>query len=113
MMIAGQDALRLRIFVHEALQHDHHPLYEHIVHLAMREGLAGATVFRGIEGFGLHRHIHTNRLVEVSDDLPVIIEIIDRPEAVQRFLAHLDGVIIHGRVTVTPVHMYDYRRRRT
>ena len=67
----GREGLRLRIFVHEALRHGHKPLYAAIVALARREGLAGATVFRGMEGYGLHRHLHTTRLVDLSDDLPM------------------------------------------
>jgi PII-like signaling protein len=80
-MRTASEGLRLRIFVHESLRHQRQPLYAAIVALAHREGLAGAVVFRGIEGFGLHHHLHTTRLVDVSDDLPMIIEIVDTTAA--------------------------------
>ena len=107
-MRTGSDGLRLRIFVHEALRHGHMPVYAAIVELAHREGLAGATVFRGIEGFGRHRHLHTTRLVDLSDDLPIIVEIVDTSEAIRRFLPLLDQVIPHGTATLSPVHIVKY-----
>jgi PII-like signaling protein len=109
-MKLGYDGLRLRIFVHESVRYDHQPLYEYLVKQARREGIAGATVFRGVEGFGLHRHVHTTRLIEDSDDLPVILEFVDRPEAIRRFLAELGGVIEHGAATVSPVEIVRYGR---
>jgi uncharacterized protein len=107
----GYDGLRLRIYVHEVLRHDHQPLYKDLVLRARREGLAGATVFHCIEGFGGHRHIHTNRLVDAADNLPVIIEIIDRPEAIRRFARSLDDIIEHGTVTISPVQIVQYSER--
>jgi uncharacterized protein len=104
----GREGLRLRIFVHEALRHGHKPLYAAIVELARREGLAGATVFRGMEGYGLHRHLHTARLVDLSDDLPIIVEIVDTSEAMRRFVPLLDQVIPHGTATLSPVHIVKY-----
>ena len=104
----GSDGLRLRIFVHEALRHARKPLYAAIVELAHREGLAGATVFRGLEGYGLHRHLHTARLVDLSDDLPIIVEIVDTSEAIRRFLPLLEQVIPHGTATLSPVHIVKY-----
>jgi uncharacterized protein len=104
----GRDGLRLRIFVHEALRHGHKPLYAALVELARREGLAGATVFRGMEGYGLHRHLHTARLVDLSDDLPIIVEIVDTSEAIRRFVPLLDQVIPHGTATLSPVHIVKY-----
>ena len=107
----GSAGLRLRIFVHEVLRYDHRPLYAAIVELARREGLAGATVFRGLEGYGLHRHLHTARLVDLSDDLPIIVEIVDTTEAIHRFLPLLDQVIPHGTATLSPVHLVKYSTR--
>jgi PII-like signaling protein len=104
----GREGLRLRIFVHEALRHGHKPLYAAIVELARREGLAGATVFRGMEGYGLHRHLHTARLVDLSDDLPIIVEIVDTSEAIRRFVPLLDQVIPHGTATLSPVQIVKY-----
>jgi uncharacterized protein len=107
----ASEGLRLRIFVHEALRHARKPLYVAIVELARREGLAGATVFRGIEGYGLHRHLHTARLVDLSDDLPMIVEIVDTSEAIRRFLPLLDRMIPHGTATLSPVHIVKYSTR--
>lgn len=106
---SGWTGLRLRIFLHESLERDGRPMYAYLVTLARQKGLGGATVFRGIEGYGLHRHLHTTRLIEVSDDLPVVVEMVDRPEAIRAFLRLLDGVIEHGRVTITPITIYTYR----
>lgn len=100
--------MRLRVFVHERLQHDHEPLYKAIVLLARREGLAGATVFRAIEGYGLHRHLHTTRLVDIADDLPIIVEIIDRTELIRRFLPRLEALVPHGTATLSPVQIVKY-----
>lgn len=107
-MKSGSEGLRLRIFIHEALRHKGTYLYEAIVAQARREGMAGATVLRGMEGYGLHRHLHTTRLVDVSDDLPIIVEIVDTVEAIQRFAPLLDGVIPHGTATLSPVHIVKY-----
>ncbi|HVA91123.1 MAG TPA: DUF190 domain-containing protein [Chloroflexota bacterium] len=103
------EGLRLRIFVHEALRYGHKAVYAEVVELARREGLAGAVVFRGIEGFGLHRHLHTTRLLDVSDDLPMIVEIVDRTDAIQRFLLLLDRIVPHGTATLSPVQIVTYR----
>jgi uncharacterized protein len=107
-MRTGSEGLRLRIFIHEALRDGHQPLYAAIVALARREGLAGATVFRGVEGFGQHRHLHTTRLVDVSDNLPVIVEIVDAAERIRSFLPVLDGLIPHGTATLSPVRIVKY-----
>ena len=107
-MRTGSEGLCLRIFVHERLQHDHRTLYATLVALARREGLAGATVFRGIEGYGLHRHLHTARLVDVADDLPIVVEIVDDEAAIRRFLPLLDGLIPHGAATLSPVRVVTY-----
>ncbi len=95
--------LCLRIFIHEALRHHGLYLYEAIVEHARREGMAGATVFRGMEGYGLHRHLHTARLLDVSDDLPIIVEIVDTIERIRAFLPTLDPLIPHGAATLSPV----------
>ncbi|MGH2391023.1 MAG: DUF190 domain-containing protein [Chloroflexota bacterium] len=109
-MRTGCEGLRLRVFIHEALRHDHKPLYAHIVELARREGLAGAVVFRGIEGYGLHRHLHTTRLLDVSDDLPMIVELVDKVEAIRRFLLLLGPIVPHGTATLSPVRIVTYRK---
>lgn len=107
-MKLGHDGLRLRIFVDEGVRWQRRPLYEELLLRARRTGLAGATVFQGIEGFGTHRHLHTNRLVDTADTLPIIVEIIDQPDAIRRFINALDGVIDHGMMTVSSVQIVKY-----
>jgi PII-like signaling protein len=104
------DGLRLRIFTHEAVRYWNKPMHAALVERARAEGIAGATVFRGIEGYGVHRHIHTNRLVDASDELPVVVELVDREEAIRRFLPLLDEMLPHGAVTVSPAHIITYSR---
>ena len=81
---------RLTIFVGESDHHGHTPLATEIVQRAHRAGLAGASVFRGIEGYGASNHIHTTRILSLSDDLPIVIIIVDTHEAIQRFLPELE-----------------------
>ncbi|NUS72638.1 MAG: DUF190 domain-containing protein [Corynebacteriales bacterium] len=101
-------ASRLTIFVSEDKTWQHKPLFTEIVHRAHTAGLAGASVFRGIEGFGASSHIHTARLLSLAEDLPVAIVIIDTPEKIQAFLPHLDELVEEGVVTVDPVEVIRY-----
>lgn len=105
----SDEGLRLRIFIHESLRHGHTSLYKHVVEMARDEGLAGVTVFRAIEGYGVHRHIHTTRLVDASDNLPMIVEIVDVPYRVRDFVTKLDGIIPHGTAAISPVRVIKYR----
>jgi uncharacterized protein len=100
--------LQLRIFVHESLRRDHHALYEDLVLRACQAGLCGATVFRGMEGYGRHRHVHSIRHLDTADDLPMIVEIVDRPERVRDFVESLGSVAAQGLVTLSPVHVVLY-----
>ena len=77
--------------------------------MARREGLAGATVIRGIEGFGADSHLHTSRILRLSEDLPVVIEIVDTEENVDRVLPMLDPMVTEGMLTVEKVHVIAYR----
>ena len=86
-------ACRLTIFIGETDQYRHKPLYSEIVHRAHARGLAGASVFRGIEGFGASSLIHTSRLLSMSEDLPVAIVIVDTEERVRAFLPQLDELV--------------------
>src|SRR5581483_1271209 len=95
------DGLRLRIFTHEALRYHDKPMHVALVELAWAEGIAGATVFRGIEGYGVHRHIHTSRLVDASGELQVVVELIDREGPIRRFLPLLDELLPHGVVALS------------
>jgi len=92
MRITG-DAKLLRIFVGESDRHHSQPLYEAIVHKAQELGLAGATVWRGIEGYGAHSRIHTAKILRLSEDLPILIEIVDSEEKVRAALPHLDALM--------------------
>ena len=106
--IEGEGKL-LRIFIGESDRWHGKPLYEAIVEHVRREGLAGATVIRGIEGFGADSHLHTSRILRLSEDLPVVIEIVDTAENVDRILPSLDEMVTEGMLTVEKVHVIAYR----
>jgi PII-like signaling protein len=110
MRLHGQ-AVRLTIMVGESDQAHHHPVYTEIVHRAHRAGLAGASVFRGMEGFGKSSHIHTSRLLSLSEDLPVAVIIVDTDERIRDFLPQLDDLNIEGLVLLEPVDTVRYARR--
>jgi PII-like signaling protein len=84
-------------------------VYQEIVKACQDLGIAGVTVTRCLEGYGLHRHLHTPRLLELSEDLPVRLEIIDTEEQIRIFLVKLDGLLAEGLVTVQDVQVYQYR----
>jgi PII-like signaling protein len=102
---------RLTIFVGETDQHNHRPLYTEIVERAHEAGLAGATVLRGIEGFGASSHIHTTRILRLSEDLPVVIVIVDTTERIDAFLPELDDLISEGLVVREEIDVVWYRGR--
>jgi uncharacterized protein len=101
-------AVRLTIFVGEDDQWHHRPLYHEIVHRAHAAGLAGASVLRGIEGYGASSRIHTTRLLSLSQDLPVAIVIVDREDRVRAFLPDLDELVGEGLVIIDPVEVIRY-----
>ncbi|WP_033318531.1 DUF190 domain-containing protein [Streptomyces yerevanensis] len=102
------DALRLTIFIGENDTWRHKPLYSQIVHRARAAGLAGASVFRGIEGFGASSLIHTSRLLSLSEDLPVAIVIVDAEERVHAFLPELDELVGEGLVILDDCQVIRY-----
>lgn len=104
-----KDGRLLRIFIGEKDRREGVPLYEWIVRRAREEGLAGATVLRGLEGFGAHSRMHTAKVLRLSQDLPMVIEIVDQAEKVESFLEILDGVIEEGLVTLEKVQVRFYR----
>ena len=110
MRLEGEGKL-VRIFIGESDHWHGKPLYDAIVQLARKEGLAGATVVRGIEGFGAESHMHTTRLLRLSEDLPVVVEIVDTAANVDRVLPLLDAMVEEGMVTVEDVHVIAYRRK--
>jgi PII-like signaling protein len=103
------EAELLRIFIGESDKHGGRPLYEVIVEEARRRGLAGATVLRGTLGFGAHSRIHTAKVLRLSEDLPMVIEIVDQPERIAAFLPDLDTMIAEGLVTLERVRLITYR----
>jgi len=110
MKIEGDGKL-LRIYVGESDRWHGRPLHEAIVHKARELGLAGATVLRGLGGFGASSRIHTAKLLRLSDDLPLVIEIVDRPDRIETLLPHLDDMVGEGLVTLENVQVIAYRRR--
>ena len=98
-------ATRIRIFVGEAEEWQGRPLYRAILELVQQAGAAGATVTRGIEGFGPAHHLSTERLPDISDNLPLTIEIVDSKEQVEKLLPLLDQVVQRGMITVAPVEI--------
>jgi PII-like signaling protein len=101
-------AQRVTIFVGEMDQWHHKPLYTEIVHRAHKAGLAGASVFKGIEGFGASSVIHTQRLLSLSEDLPVAIVIVDSAERIRAFLPELDELVSEGMVILDHCEVIRY-----
>ena len=99
----------LRIFIGEGDKWQGVALYEAIVNLARKEHLAGATVLKGCMGFGCKSHMHTAKLLRLSEDLPMIIEIVDSEEKIMAFLPHLDEMVTEGLITLEKVNVIMYR----
>ncbi len=108
-MTLPEEGRLLRIFIGEDDKHEGQPLYEWIVHTARKEGLAGATVLRGMEGFGASSRLHTAKILRLSQDLPVVIEIVDTVERIDAFLPQIDHAIREGLATVEKVTIRFYR----
>jgi len=103
----------LRIFIGESDKYEGQPLYEWIVRKARERGLAGATVLRGLEGFGAHSRLHTAKVLRLSSDLPIVIEIVDTEEKIESFLPFIDNAIGEGLATVERVEVRFYRSGRS
>lgn len=108
MKLEGSGKL-LRIFIGESDRHGGQPLYTAIVERARREGLSGATVFKGIEGFGGHSVVHAARVFDLSTDLPVLVEILDTPERIAAFVPVLDEMVHEGLITLETVEVIRYK----
>ena len=110
MRLEGEGQL-LRIFIGEADRWHGKPLYLAIVHACVDAGMAGATVLRGIEGFGASSRVHTTRLLQLSQDLPLVIEIVDTEERIAAVLPRLDEMVTEGMITLERVHVISHRAR--
>jgi len=108
MKIDGEGEL-LRIFIGESDHWNGKPLFEAIVLRARELGLAGATVLRGLEGFGAHSRIHTSSILRLSQDLPIVVEIVDQRDRIEAFLPILDEMVHEGMITVEKVRVIAYR----
>ena len=111
-MTVPENGYLLRIFVGESDRHGHHPLYEAIVLKARETGLAGATVLRGVMGFGKNSILHTAKILRLSEDLPMVVEIVDSLEKVEKFLPLLDEMVSDGLVTIEKVNVIQYNAGR-
>lgn len=107
-MRVPESAVLLRIFIGEADKYDGRSLYEVIVLKAREQGLAGATMLRGPMGFGQSSHLHTAKILRLSEDMPVVIEIVDAADKINAFLPMLDGMIGSGLVTIENVKVLHY-----
>jgi PII-like signaling protein len=110
-MVLPRDGTLLRIFIGESDRHEGLPLYEWIVRKAREQGLAGATVLRGLEGFGAHSRLHTAKILRLSTDLPIVVEIVDTEEKIHTFLPSIDAAIEEGLATLEKVEVRFYRSR--
>ncbi|MGE0639783.1 MAG: DUF190 domain-containing protein [Thermoanaerobaculia bacterium] len=99
----------LRIFLGESDRHEGMPLYEWLVREARSRGLAGATVLRGLAGFGANSRVHTAKVLRLSTDLPIVVEIVDTIERIEAFLPVVDSVVKEGLATVEKVDVRFYR----
>ena len=107
----GEQVL-LRIFIGEGDRQGHIPLYEALVELFRKEGFAGATVLRGVAGFGAHSMYHTDRLLRLSSDLPMVIEVVDNRERFEAVLPKVEAMMDGGLITLEKVTVWRYARKR-
>lgn len=108
-MVLPEEGYLLRVFIGESDKQDGKPLYEWIVLKAKEEGIAGATVLRGLMGFGAHSRIHTFKIERLSEDLPIIVEIVDTREKLEGFLTIIDREIEEGLATLEKAQIRFYR----
>jgi len=102
----------LRIFIGESDRHEGRPLFEWIVRKAREHHMAGATVLRGLEGFGAHSRLHTAKILRLSQDLPIVIEVVDTKEKIRGFLEIIDAAVEEGIATLEDVEVHFYRAGR-
>lgn len=104
-------ALLVRIYIGESDQWDGRPLYQAIVERFRERGIAGCTVLRGIEGYGAHARVHTARILRLSEDLPVLVEAVDREDRLRAVLPEIDAMVGDGLITLERVEVLAYRAR--
>lgn len=102
------EAVVLRIYTGEATHYQDKPLYKYLIELFRKEGLSGCTVLRGIDGFGKTSHAHTTSILRLSTDLPVVVEVVDSRENIERVKPMLDGVVTEGLITEQSVNVVLY-----
>ena len=108
-MTTQEDGILLRIFAGESDTHDGKPLYQAVVHKARELGLAGATVLKGAMGFGANSALHTANVLELSTDLPILIELVDSEANIRKLLPALDQMVHEGMITLESVRVVAYR----
>lgn len=101
----------MRIFVGEAKRHGHRPLHEALTELFLQEGFAGATVLKGVAGFGAHRVYHTHKLLELSADMPMIIEVVESREKIDAIMPKIDALMESGMITLEQATVIRYTHR--
>jgi PII-like signaling protein len=107
-MATVREAKRLRVYLDEDDKSGGRPVYEVLVYEAHRQGLAGATVLRGSLGFGIKHHIHSSKILDISDDLPVVVEIVDSAENIAAFLPTVEALVSEGIATTEIVELIRY-----
>ena len=112
-MQISEDAILLRIFIGESERYEHRPLYEAIVLKAREMHLAGATVLRGPMGFGHAAHLHTAKILRLSDDLPLVIEIVDTEDRIRAFVDEVEPMVESGLITLEKATVIRYGRRKS
>jgi PII-like signaling protein len=110
-MTLSREGRLLRIFIGESDRHEDMPLYEWLVRKARESGLAGATVLRGLEGFGANSRLHTAKILRLSSDLPIVVELVDTTEKIEAFMTVVDAAVKEGLATLEPVEVRLYRGR--
>ena len=108
-MMLPREGRLLRIYIGESDRHEGMPLHEWIVRRAREHGLAGATVLRGLEGFGAHSRLHTAKILRLSADLPIVVEIVDTVDKIAAFMPVVDGAVAEGLATLEKVEVHFYR----
>ncbi|WP_129127415.1 DUF190 domain-containing protein [Geomonas oryzae] len=108
----GEQVL-LRIYIGERDKYKHIPLYESLVELFRKEGFAGATVLRGVAGFGAHSMYHTDRLLRLSTDLPMVIEVVDERVRVEAILPAVEEMMDGGMITLEKIQVWRYAKKRS